>query len=269
MTLIMFFVFLIGIADVYVAGKIGKEMQAAYGLVSQIYFIFSIVAFALTVGTVSVVSRLFTSERRKEFLVAVDSSVAAACVCGAVIGVLSLLLSAALISALGVPTELKPLATVLMRIYSFGIFFNYLFIATNGVLRASGLIKKSLWTMVVVCVMNIILNFTLVFNTPLGFKGIAVATVLSTVTGCILNFVFLRHIMNQGLIFSAVMIKKILAIGWPAGVLQVLWQLAALVLFLILSTLPVNNIEVLAAFTNGLRIEAAIFLPAFAFNMPS
>ena len=62
MTLIMFFEFLIGLTDVYVAGKIGKEVQAAYGFVAQIYFISIVVANALTVGTVSVISRLFTDQ---------------------------------------------------------------------------------------------------------------------------------------------------------------------------------------------------------------
>jgi len=40
-----------------------------------------------------------------------------------------------------------------------------------------------------------------------------------------------------------------------------------MVLYLVLSAIPAHNIEILAAFTNGLKIEAAIFLPAFAFNM--
>jgi Na+-driven multidrug efflux pump len=40
-----------------------------------------------------------------------------------------------------------------------------------------------------------------------------------------------------------------------------------MVLFLILSALPKKRIETLAALTTGLRIESAIFLPAFAFNM--
>jgi hypothetical protein len=39
MTLIMFFEFLIGLTDVYIAGKVGKEIQAAYGFVIQLYFI--------------------------------------------------------------------------------------------------------------------------------------------------------------------------------------------------------------------------------------
>ena len=44
MSLIMFFIFLIGLADVYIAGRFGKEVQAAYGLSFQIYFIFLIIS---------------------------------------------------------------------------------------------------------------------------------------------------------------------------------------------------------------------------------
>jgi Na+-driven multidrug efflux pump len=40
-----------------------------------------------------------------------------------------------------------------------------------------------------------------------------------------------------------------------------------MVIYLILSTLPRNKIEILAAFAAGLRIESAIFLPAVAFHM--
>jgi len=63
------------------------------------------------------------------------------------------------------------------------------------------------------------------------------------------------------------MVKNIFNISWPSGLLQAFWQTGSLVLFLILSMLPKNNVEIMAALTNGLRIESAIFLPAFAFNM--
>jgi len=62
-------------------------------------------------------------------------------------------------------------------------------------------------------------------------------------------------------------VKSIGAIGWPMGLLQILWQLGSVALFLILSMLPEHKVEILAAFTAGMRIESAIFLPAFAFNM--
>jgi Na+-driven multidrug efflux pump len=50
MTLIMFFEFLIGLTDIYVAGRVGKEVQAAYGFVIQLYFVFIIVGNALSMG---------------------------------------------------------------------------------------------------------------------------------------------------------------------------------------------------------------------------
>jgi Na+-driven multidrug efflux pump len=67
--------------------------------------------------------------------------------------------------------------------------------------------------------------------------------------------------------FSRVVTKNVINIGWPSGLAQVMWQAHSMAIFLILSSLPKNNVEILAALSAGLRIESAIFLPAFAFNM--
>ena len=74
MTVIMVYEFLIGLTDVFVAGRIGKDIQAAYGFVIQFYFLFIVVANALSVGTVSVVSFLFTSKDKDQLTSAVYSS---------------------------------------------------------------------------------------------------------------------------------------------------------------------------------------------------
>jgi putative MATE family efflux protein len=62
-------------------------------------------------------------------------------------------------------------------------------------------------------------------------------------------------------------IARIVDIGWPSVFLQVAWQAGSLVLYNILSRLGEGTVTALAALTNGLRIEAIIFLPAFALNM--
>lgn len=267
MTFIMFFVFLIGFSDVFVAGRISKEVQASYGVVAQLYFIFSIIGFSLTVGSVSVISRIFTSPKNDTLHTAVDSSLMSASAAGLLLSITAVIFSRFLIQCLNIPETLKGYAVSLMQIYSFGLFFNYVLLNSNGILRACGMIRKSLGTMVVVCLLNIVLNFTLAFLTPLRFKGIAVATATSTLIGCILNLFFLKRVMTGRFQFSLPIIRKIFGIGWPMGLLQIFWQMAALALFLILGALPEHNVEIIAAFTNGLRIEAAIFLPAFAFNM--
>jgi MATE family multidrug resistance protein len=267
MTLIMFFEFLIGLTDVYIAGRVSKEVQAAYGFVIQLYFIFIVIANALTVGTVSVVSRLFTSRDKAELTETVFSSVVTATIAGVVLALVGILLGSEMIRILNIPEELKPLAISFIHIYAAGLLFHYVLINCNGILRSCNMVKQSLRTMALVCVVNITLNFFFVFHTPIRFRGIALATASSIFIGCMVNLTLVRGIMTGAKKFSMEKVKKIANIGWPMGLLQILWQLSSMVLFLILSALPEHKIEILAALTTGLRIESAIYLPVFGFNM--
>jgi multidrug resistance protein, MATE family len=267
MTLIMFFEFLIGLTDIYVAGRVSKEVQAAYGFVIQLYFVFIIVGNALSMGAVSVISRIFTSNDNGQLTESVYSTVATTIVLGAVLGIAGIFLTPALINSLNIPRELKPIAIPLARIYAAGVVFHYVLINTNGILRACKRVIASLKTMAVVCFCNICLNFFIVFHTSFGYEGIALSTAISVCVGSILNMRYTASLMPGIREYSARTMKKIVSIGWPMGILQVLWQLNSMAIFLILSALPKHSIETLAALAAGLRIESAIFLPAMAFNM--
>ena len=267
MTLIMFFEFLIGITDIYIAGKFGKEVQAAYGIAFQLYFVFIIIGIALSVGLVSVVSWLFTSDKTDEFIAAIDSSLFLATVSGLIFTAAGVLFSGQIIGILNMPENVKVYAIPFLAVYSIGFVFDYVLMASNGILRACKMIKASFWIMAIVCVMNITLNFILAFRTPLGFRGIAAATVISLFTGSVLAMAHVRKLMGRAFRLSTVVIKNIVHISWPSGLQQVSWQLAYIVLYIILSMLPAHKIEIMAALTNGLKIESAIFLPAFAFSL--
>lgn len=56
MFLIMLFNFFVGFTDIYVAGFINPEVQAAVGFVGQIYFLIIIIANAVSIGTLAMVS---------------------------------------------------------------------------------------------------------------------------------------------------------------------------------------------------------------------
>lgn len=266
MALIMFYEFLIGFTDIYVAGRFGKEIQAAYGLAFQLYFIFIIIGIAFSVGVVSITSRLFTANEKEKFSTAVTSSLTLVSASGIFFSVAGFFFSGTLIRAMHVPVEIKDYASSLTAIYSLGFAFDYVLMTSNGILRSSLMVKKSLWIMSAVCAMNVVLDFVLAFATPMGFNGIAVATVISLGFGCLLSMGYLRRLIS-GLRFSLSFAREIFNISWPSGLQQIFWQLAALVLYIILSFLPENEVEVMAALTNGLKIESIIFLPAIAFNM--
>jgi multidrug resistance protein, MATE family len=267
MTLIMFFEFLIGLTDIYVAGRLGKEVQAAYGFVIQLYFVFIIVGNALSMGAVSVVSRIFTSNDSEGLTESVYSTIVTTIGVGMVLGAAGFVLTPSIIHLVNIPAPLKPLAVPLGKIYAAGVVFHYVLINTNGILRACKRIKASLKTMAVVCCCNILLNFYIVFETSIGFVGIALSTAISVCIGSILNIRQVAPLMTGIRKFSARTMRRIANIGWPMGLLQALWQLNSMAIFLILSTLPEHSVETLAALAAGLRIESAIFLPAMAFNM--
>lgn len=267
LTLIMVFEFLIGLTDVYIAGRVSKEIQAAYGFVIQLYFVLIVIANALTVGTVSVVSRLYTAGDRNELVKSVLSSLVGAASAGVFLAGAGFLFSPQIIRVLNIPGQLKPYCIPFIKIYAMGLLFHYLLINSNGLLRSSDRVKDSLKTQALVCILNIGLNFLLVFHTPLGFRGIATATALSVFMGSMVNLWKVRSWVTGAGRFSFDLLRKMMAIGWPIGMLQVLWQLSSMILFLILSALPEHRVEILAALTTGLRIESVVYLPVFGFNM--
>jgi len=63
------------------------------------------------------------------------------------------------------------------------------------------------------------------------------------------------------------LLKKIIRIGLPAALLQIAWSAGSVVLYNILGRLGEKSIIAIASITNGLRIEAIIYMPAFALNM--
>ena len=135
MIIIMLFEFLINLTDVYIAGILGKEIQATVGFVSQVYFIFIVVAYALTTGTVSVIARLFTSGDRSALSNAVYTIIFSVAVSGLVLGVLGITLSSTVIGLLNVPEDIKTNGIPLIEIYAGGLLFHYLLINSNGILR--------------------------------------------------------------------------------------------------------------------------------------
>jgi putative MATE family efflux protein len=267
MTFVLFFQFLMGLTDVFIAGRVGKEVQAAYGFVFHLYFVFTVIATAITVGTVSVASKLFTSSKRGDFSSAVFSSIMATLAAGIVFSAIAIIFSPILIKGLYLPGALKEYGIPLMRMYAIGLVFHYILLNTNGILRSSKMIRRSLLTMTIVCLINIPLNFFFVFYTPIGYQGIALATVISVVIGSIINILHVKGLIEKTRRFSLDLAKKIIGIGWPIGLLQIAWQVGTVAMFFILGFLPERRVETIAAMTAGLRIESAIFLPAFAFNM--
>jgi len=277
MLVIMMFNFLVGLTDIYVAGLISSDVQAAVGFVTQIYFLTVVVANAITVGTLALISREIGAGRIKKAVDIAKQSLSFSFLVAIFLTAFFLVFSSQIVTLAGFPARIADKAEAFIRIFSFAIGPNYLLIVSNAVFRAGGEVSKPLATMSAICVVNILLDFLLVFGlSPIpgfGYAGIALATALATILGTALNLLFFRSSQRWRPVYAAPRslypdtIKTIMKIGWPAALLQITWNVTSLIVYNILGRLKESSIAAIASLANGLRIEAIIYLPAFALNM--
>lgn len=262
----MIFEFFMSMTDIYIAGLYGKEVKAATGLASQVYSFFIMTGHALTIGTVSVLSRLYTNDINK-FRSAVFTSVVSALIMGIIICIAGFSLSNHIADLLNAENEVKEYASSLIKIYFAGIIFHMTLINMNGVLRSCKKVKITMYVMITASILNVVLLLIFYNFTNVGYQGIAISTAVSITTASLINMKIIYKMINKVYVFSSSLLKNILSIGWPGGVVSLTWQFGGTVLYGILGMLAYNKVEVMAAYATGLRIESAIFMPAFAFNM--
>ena len=266
MMVMMVFEFFMTMTDIYIAGLYGTEVKAATGLASQVYALFIMTGHALTIGAVSILSRLYTGEDKKLFKSAVFTSVTSAFSFGVIICIIGILFSKQIATLLNAENQVKEYASTLIKIYFLGIIFHMTLINMNGVLRSCKRVVITMGVMIFAALLNITLLLYFYNFTDIGFKGIAISTAISLSAASIINIIIMYRIIDKVYIFSINILKQILSIGWPGGIVSLSWQFGGTALYAILGMLAYST-EIMAAYATGLRIESAIFMPAFAFNM--
>ncbi len=275
MLLIMLFNFAVGFTDVYVAGRIGPKIQAAVGFIDQLYFLFIIFANAISIGSVALVARASGAGHGAEVQAGSRNSLGFGVIVAFTLSVTGVLGTRQVVSAVGVPPELIPIAVTFVRIYAVCLGFNYLLIISSAVLRALGTPEKAAVSMGVFAALNVVLDFALVFGwfpfPALGYPGIPIATGISVISATAINMVFLARLKWPGFFrnlfrLSGSYIKRIIAISWPMALVMFAWNAGTVVVYNIIAHLPEHHIQIMAAYASGSRIESITFLPAFALN---
>jgi MATE family multidrug resistance protein len=162
----MVFGFLVGLADLYVAGFIGPGIQAAVGFVTQLFFLVIVLANAIGIGTAAMVSRAVGSSNFGRAIEIARQSIIFGIVVAVIITVATILYCREIVALAGMPEEIRTVAEEFLRIFAFALGPNYLLIISNTAFRAAGDVKKPLLTMFFVSVVNIIGDFVLVFGFP-------------------------------------------------------------------------------------------------------
>ncbi len=274
--LMMLFHFLIGFVDVWVAGRLGKNVQACMGMISHALFFFLMVAVALGNGSVASISQSLGAGMvlRAKRYIGLGLEV------GVVFGIIFLgagiFLGEYFLFLLQIPKEIFPIAKYLFQVFIYIVPAYYLFIICNAFFRAQKKVMCPLFAMLLVMLLNTIGDFGLGlgwFGIPaVGYKGLAWSTFISVAAGMVFDLWVLRR---SGFLEKCTFppwrwIKKawpyLFKVSWPAGLSQFVWHSAYLVLYALTAALPVGSVVALAGMSAGIRVESLLFLPGAAFN---
>jgi multidrug resistance protein, MATE family len=272
----MLFHFLIGFVDVWVAGRLGRDVQACMGIITQALFFFLVVAIALANGSVAAISQSFGAGLMRRVQRYIGLGLEIGIILGMVFLVAGMLFRDGFLGLLHIPDEIMPIAAYLLKVYLYVLPGYYLLIICNAFFRAQKKVMIPLFAMMIVTAVNTFGDFAFGLGwwgfPEFGYKGLAWSTFASVLCGM---FFCLAVLYRQGLLKRKSFapwrwIKRafpyLFKVAWPAGLMQVVWHSAYMVLYAITAALPVGSVIALAGMSAGIRVESLLFLPGFAFN---
>ena len=207
-----------------VGNYVGSEALGAVTSVGSAINTFIGFFSGFATGAGVVVSHAFGAKDYKEVSDSVHTIIAFTVIISAVLSILGVTLSPAVIRFMKTPPEIAPMAVDYLRVYFMGILGLMLYNICSGILRAVGDSFKPLLILIFSSCLNILLDLQFVVKYGMGVKGVAIATIISQFTSDILLLIILYR-SNECYQFrfsklrnaSLKILGKVMKIGFPAG----------------------------------------------------
>jgi putative MATE family efflux protein len=273
LVLTMFLLFSVGLVDVYVAGLFKPEVQGAVGFGGLLLFFFGVIGNSLGVGLVAIISRQKGAQDVAGTWHTARQGILLASLLTLPLSLLGIVTVNSPVLLSFMPPAVAQVAQKLLPFYALALWPQAIITVAGAVFRA-----RTQMFLILLCsggtaLLNLAGDFALSFGfgiiPALGPLGIAAATAASSFVGAALAVLILigQGLKTRGWRPDILLISRIAKFSWPMGILQMGWHLGSLFLYGILGRLSINAVEATAALTNGLRIEAILYLPVYALNM--
>jgi len=180
--------------DTAMVGQLGEDATAAVSVTTTITWLVGSICSALGIATLSMISKAVGSGD-KERIRRISSQVLMLAVgCGVIVGGVSMLLSPYIPIWMGAEEEIQKQASL----YFFIISVPMVFRACNSILGASIRATKDTKTPMFINLganlLNVVLNYLLIYPAGLGVTGAAIASAISyTLSGCCMFIAYRRN----------------------------------------------------------------------------
>ncbi|GAA0330769.1 MATE family efflux transporter [Bacillus carboniphilus] len=185
-----FFQTILGFVDTFFVAKIGLEEVTAVGVANTIIAVYLAILMAVGVSVnVYVAKYLGAGDKEKANKVATQS-IQLAIVLGLLLGFISLVFAKPLLTLMGLELAVLDKSVLYFQVVSFPTILISLMLIMSSILRGAKDTKTPMKISIVVNLLNIVLDYILIFGflfiPSLGLLGAALATVLARLIGVIL-----------------------------------------------------------------------------------
>ncbi len=224
-------------ADLVVVGRYcGSISVAAVGATGAIINLLVNLFIGLSVGAGVTVAHGLGAGRYEDVRRTVHTAIPTALVSGLFLTIVGVLGARTFLSLMGTPDNVIGLSSIYMQIYFCGITASMIYNFGSSILRAAGDTKSPLYFLTIAGIVNVILNLVFVIGLRMNVAGVALATTISQFLSA---FLVIRALMKREdacklelkkLHFYPRQLKRILQIGFPAGVQGSLFSISNVII---------------------------------------
>lgn len=226
--------------DAYMVSLLGTAATAAVGVNSSITWLINSLSAGFAVGGTVLVANNLGAGRKKEANIAAEQTLSMSLIIAAIVSIIMIILSPKVPIFMGAEPEILKDATDYIRVYSYSIFPHFCGLIVAGIIRGSGDTKSPMIAQVSSNVINLILNYLLIYETRiitlpilgsftmwgagLGVKGAAIATSIGQAFAGFVLLILIFNKKNRVYVeannlfkFDKGIVKRVIGIGSPAA----------------------------------------------------
>lgn len=224
------------LADQFFVGQgVGITATAAVNVAFPMVILVNAVSLMLGDGCAANISLSLGRRQQRQADETVSHTVTLLLVCGAALGLLCGLLAPQIALLFGATDTARGEAEAYLRVIAWGLPFQLLCPAFTAIIRADGRPRYAMGCMILGTVVNLVLDPLFIFPLQMGVVGAGAATVIGQAAAGCLFLADLRRlrtvrVRREALRPTAALTGRILALGFPSFLTQILTALVQIVL---------------------------------------
>lgn len=256
--------------DVAVVGHFASSQAlAAVGSNTPVISLMINLFLGVSMGANVVISNHIGQNDTKRIKQAVNTAGMVAVVGGILLMFIGLTCAKPILTIMGTPSNVLPMAVTYLRIFFLGVPFFIIFDFGSAILRSMGDTKRPLYILIIAGIINTILNLIFVIYFKMGVAGVAVATDIANIVSALLIIILLikekepYRLDIKRLQIEKSTLKRMLMIGIPAGLQGMVFSFSNV---LVQTTINSHGAAAIAGSAAALNFEFYCYFIISAFN---